>query len=252
MSIKILESGGNNMKTTIKIGIKIILIVCVVLLNCQYIKGTEIAVEEKVVYLTFDDGPTTGVTEKILDVLKEQDVKATFFVVGKEIIQREDVLKRIYEEGHTIGLHTYSHNLKKIYQSPELFIEEMEKTANKVNEVLDTDLEFKIIRFPGGSAGRLTEDFLDKLHEKSYRIYDWNVNLEDGVNPGLSSAQLVENAKKCSRNTTRRIILAHCNMNNQTTPKALPGIITYYKNQGYTFKAIENDTQEFYYRIRKK
>ena len=113
-----------------------------------------------------------------------------------------------------------------------------------------SDLEIKIIRFPGGSAGRMTEEFLQKLHDKEYRIYDWNVNLEDGVNPGLSSTQLAENAKKCSRDTTRRIILAHCNMSNKSTPRALPSIISYYEKLGYTFKPIDNDTQEFYYSIR--
>ncbi|MGL5676695.1 MAG: polysaccharide deacetylase family protein [Cellulosilyticaceae bacterium] len=239
------------MKTKMKIWVGLLSLCCVLLSSLQFVYGEEV-VEEKVVYLTFDDGPTKGVTEAILDVLKEQDVKATFFVVGKEIIQRENVLKRIYEEGHAIGLHTYSHNLKKIYASPETFIEEMQQTEEKINEVLDTQQVFRVIRFPGGSAGRLTEDMLAKLHDKAYRIYDWNVNLEDGVNPGLSSTQLVENAKKCSRNTTRRIILAHCNTNNKSTPKALPGIIEYYKSQGYVFKAIEDDTQEFYYRIRKK
>lgn len=208
--------------------------------------------EEKVVYLTFDDGPTGKVTEKILDILKEHDVKATFFVVGKEIIQREEVLKRIHEEGHSIGLHTYSHNLKSIYASDENFLAEMEKTTDKIHEVLGEDVNPKIIRFPGGSSGRLSEGLLNKLHDEEYKIYDWNVSLEDGVNPNLSPSQMVQNAKKCSRNTTKRIILAHCNSNNKNTYNALPEIINYYKSQGYVFKAINEQTQEFYYRIKTK
>ncbi|MEF9958610.1 MAG: polysaccharide deacetylase family protein [Niameybacter sp.] len=208
--------------------------------------------EEKVVYLTFDDGPTGKVTEKILDVLKAHDIKATFFVVGKEIIQRESVLKRIYEEGHSIGLHTYSHNLKSIYASDENFLAEMEKATDKIHEVLGTTINPKIIRFPGGSSGRLSEDLLNKLHEEGYKIYDWNVSLEDGVNPNLTPNQMVQNAKKCSRNTTRRIILAHCNSSNKNTYNALPEIINYYKSQGYVFKPIDEKTQEFYYRIKTK
>lgn len=208
--------------------------------------------QEKIVYLTFDDGPTGKVTEKILDTLKEHDVKATFFVVGKEIIQREEVLKRIHEEGHSIGLHTYSHNLRSIYASDENFIDEMAKTSQKINEVLGEEVNSKIIRFPGGSAGRLHEKLLAKLHEENYKIYDWNVSLEDGVNPNLSPSQMVQNAKKCSRDTTKRIILAHCNSNNRNTYSALPGIIEYYKSQGYVFKAIDQNTEEFYYRIRAK
>lgn len=216
-------------------------------------QGTPDAQEtpQKVMYLTFDDGPTPGVTEDLLDALKAKDVKATFFVVGKEIIDREAVLKRIYEEGHTIGLHTYTHQYKKIYQSPEVFIEEMEQVEAKINEVLGTDQDIKIIRFPGGSGGRLTQDFLDKLHAKGYLIYDWNVNLEDGVNPQLSPSAILENAKKCTRDTTARILLAHCTIANQTTAKALPSIIDYYKNEGYVFRQIDETTPQFYYPVKK-
>ena len=208
--------------------------------------------EEKVVYLTFDDGPTTGVTEEILDVLNKENVKATFFVVGKEIIQREKVLQRIYEEGHTIGLHTYSHNFKKIYASETAFLTEMQQVEDKINEVIGKNLDLKAIRFPGGSSGRLTQNLLVQLHEAGYKIYDWNVNLEDGVNPQLQPWQLLENAKKCSRKTNRKIILAHCNINNKSTPRALADIIQYYRSEGYVFKAINDQTEEFYYRIKEK
>ncbi|MGL6173680.1 MAG: polysaccharide deacetylase family protein [Cellulosilyticaceae bacterium] len=209
-------------------------------------------INEKSVYLTFDDGPTGQVTERILDVLKQEGVPATFFVVGKEIIQREKVLQRIYEEGHGIGLHTYSHNLKKIYASPECFIAEMDQTEAKINEVLGQNLDLKVIRFPGGSSGRLNESFLNKLHESNYRIFDWHVSIEDGVDPNLSASKLYENAKKHKKDATSVIILAHCNSNNKTTCTALPDIIKYYKEQGYTFKVISNDTPEYYYKIKNK
>ncbi|MEG0325306.1 MAG: polysaccharide deacetylase family protein [Cellulosilyticaceae bacterium] len=206
---------------------------------------------EKIVYLTFDDGPTGAVTEQILDVLKQQQVKATFFVVGKEITQREKVLQRIYEEGHGIGLHTYSHNLKKIYSSPEYFMEEMKQTEEKINKVLGQNLDLKVIRFPGGSAGRLNEEFLLKLHQNNYKIFDWNVSIEDGVNPDLATSRIVENAKKHQKDAHVIIVLAHCNSNNKTTYLALPDIIKYYKEQGFTFKSIDNNTPEYYYKIKK-
>lgn len=207
--------------------------------------------EVKEIYLTFDDGPTGEVTEKILDVLKEQRVPATFFVVGKEISQREEVLKRIYEEGHGIGLHTYSHNFKKIYASPCAFIEEMDQTAQKINEVLGTNLDLKVIRFPGGSSGRLNQEFLNQLHEKNYKVFDWTVSIEDGVNPNLSVQKIYQNAIKHKKDAQRVILLAHCNSNNKTTYMALPEIIKYYKEQGYIFKSIDNNTQEYYYKIKK-
>lgn len=207
---------------------------------------------EKVAYLTFDDGPTGEVTEKILDILKMEDVKATFFIVGKEVVQREEVLKRIYEEGHGIGLHTYSHNFKKVYTSPECFVEEMQKTEDKINEVIGEKLDIKVIRFPGGSSGRLDEAYLNLLHQNDYRIFDWHVSIEDGVNPNLSASKLFENAKKHKKDADSVIILAHCNSNNKTTCTALPDIIKYYKDQGYKFDVINNNTPEYHYKIKNK
>jgi len=207
--------------------------------------------DDKVVYLTFDDGPTPRVTEAILDVLKSHDVKATFFIVGKEIKGRETILQRIYDEGHGIGLHTYSHNFKIIYKNPESFIMEMEKTENTINEALGTQLDIPIIRFPGGSAGRLNKNFYSLLSEKGYLIFDWNVDLQDGVKGNLSPCEFLTNAKKCSDKSIRRIILAHCNSNNKNTCDALDGIITYYKAQGYTFKAIDSNTKPYFYKFKK-
>lgn len=215
-------------------------------------EGAEAGAEaEKIVYLTFDDGPTPGVTEKILDVLKQYDVKGTFFVVGKEIPKREEILKRMHNEGHGIGLHTYSHNYKRVYSSYDIFIEEMDQTQAKINEVLGEQLQIKAIRFPGGSAGRLNQKFFDCITQKGYKIFDWNVNLEDGVNPGLAPSELVKNAKKCKAGCATRIILAHCNSTNKSTYQALPGIIEYYQKEGYIFKAIDNETPQYYYRFKK-
>lgn len=207
--------------------------------------------DEKVVYLTFDDGPTPKVTEQILDVLKVNDVKATFFIVGKEIKGREAILKRIYEEGHGIGLHTYSHNFKIIYKNPESFIMEMEKVKATINESLGTDLDIKAIRFPGGSAGRLNAKFYNALCAKGYCIFDWNVDLQDGIKGTLPPSTFVKNAKKCQDGSVRRIILAHCNGNNKNTALALNDIITYYKQEGYIFKAIDHSTTPYFYRFKK-
>ncbi len=207
--------------------------------------------EEKVVYLTFDDGPTQKITDQIMDVLKKENVKATFFIVGKEIKGREDVLKRIYNEGHAIGLHTYSHNFKLIYQNPDAFINEMEKASSSINEVLGTNIDFKVIRFPGGSAGRLNPKFYERLNTMGYKIFDWNIDLQDGIKGSLSPETFIANSKKCPTNSTRRIILAHCNSNNINTVKALSGIINYYKEEGYCFKVIDNNTTPLFFRFKK-
>ena len=203
----------------------------------------------KFAYLTFDDGPTYVITNALLDVLKKQNVKATFFVVGKEIEGKELILKRIYEEGHGIGLHTYSHNFNKIYRSTEAFIDEMTKTSNKIEEV--TGSAPKIIRFPGGSSKRLNAFTLEELHKNNYKVYDWNVNVCDGINPNLSISELIKNAQIIKGNKDVAIILMHCNFNNKNTVKALPGVIKYYLDLGYEFKAITEDTPEYYYRFKK-
>ena len=202
----------------------------------------------KYVYLTFDDGPTYVVTDAILDVLKNEKVKATFFIVGKEIIGKESILKRIYTEGHSIGLHTYSHNFKKIYRSCDEFINEMEETSNKIKEI--TGYSPNIIRFPGGSSKRLNSITLEKLHNKNFKIYDWNVVTHDGINPNLSTSQLIKGAKIIRGNENTAIILMHCNSNNKNTVKSLPNIIKYYHEQGYEFKSITKDTPEYYYKFK--
>ncbi|MBZ9685325.1 polysaccharide deacetylase [Clostridium estertheticum] len=202
----------------------------------------------KYVYLTFDDGPTHVVTAALLDILKKQNVKATFFVVGKEIEGKESILKRIYDEGHSIGLHTYSHNFKKIYRSTEDFIDEMTRTSKKIEQVVG--FAPKIIRFPGGSSKRLNTFFLDSLHKNNFKVYDWNVNIYDGINPNLMPSQLTRNSKINKGNKNVAIVLMHCNFNNKNTVKALPDIIEYYKDSGYIFKVITEDTPEYYYRFK--
>lgn len=202
----------------------------------------------KIAYLTFDDGPTYVVTAALLDVLKKENVKATFFVVGKEIEGKESILKKIYLEGHSIGLHTYSHNFKKIYKSTDNLISEMTKTSNKIQEVIG--ISPKIIRFPGGSSKHLNALSLETLHKNSFKVYDWNVNIYDGINPNLSVSQLIENSKIIKGNKNSAIILMHCNFNNKNTVKALPKIIKHYKESGYKFETITEFTPEYYYKIR--
>lgn len=208
----------------------------------------EFSNEKKVVYLTFDDGPTV-ITGKLLDTLKKYNAKATFFVVGKEIEEREDLLKRIHTEGHSIGLHTFSHNFKKIYRDEDAFLQEMLDTQKKIKEV--TGISTNLIRFPGGSSKHLNSEMLEKLHKNNLKVYDWNVCIDDGINPHSPVSQLVKKSKKCNPEDDKVIILMHCNSNNINTIKALPQIIKYYRSNGYEIKPITNRTPEYYYRIEK-
>ncbi|MGN0144917.1 MAG: polysaccharide deacetylase family protein, partial [Clostridium sp.] len=104
------------------------------------------ALNNKTIYLTFDDGPSYKVTNKVLDVLKENEVNATFFLIGNQIKGKEDVVKRIYNEGNGIGLHTYTHKINKIYSSDDAFMKEMIECRNEINRVIG--ISPNIIRFP--------------------------------------------------------------------------------------------------------
>lgn len=109
----------------------------------EHIKSTFINENKKIIYLTFDDGPSSIVTNNILNILKDQKVKATFFVIGNRIKGSETIIRKIYEEGHSIGLHTYSHKYKQIYASEDAFISEMMKTSVEIHKVIGT-LQFQM------------------------------------------------------------------------------------------------------------
>jgi peptidoglycan/xylan/chitin deacetylase (PgdA/CDA1 family) len=204
--------------------------------------------EKKEIYLTFDDGPTTILTPKVLDILKENKVKATFFVVGKLIDERKDILKRMYQEGHGIGLHTFSHNFAKVYSCNKNFIDEMKQTSDEVYKYLK--IRPSAIRFPGGSCKRLNKEFLSQLHKSKFKVYDWNIGIDDGINTHIPPDTLYRKAMTNKFHFHTIFLLMHCNENNINTCCALPRIIKYYKEKGYKFKIITNKTPEYYYRFK--
>jgi peptidoglycan/xylan/chitin deacetylase (PgdA/CDA1 family) len=200
--------------------------------------------KKKIIYLTFDDGPSYKVTNNVLDILKENKVKATFFLIGNQIKDREVVVKRINNEGNSIGLHSYTHNYKKIYSNEDNFIQEMIDCRNEINRVVG--ISPNIIRFPGGSYKRLSKNFLNRLHDKKFKVYDWNLDNSDGLKPKASPDELYAKAIEGSGKKERIILLLHCNDTHQNTCKALPQIISYYKSKGYEFRTITEETKELY------
>ena len=208
-------------------------------------RATLSSINKKVIYLTFDDGPSSIVTNEILNVLKQHNVKATFFVVGSMIDGRETTLRRMFNEGHSIGLHTYSHKHSQIYASEDEFIKEMKKTSEKIEKVIG--IKPNIIRFPYGSNPYLNNAFLKKLHAHNFKIYDWNVSISDGVRPNTSPELFTKEAIARGNGIPYVVFLMHCNNTNVNTYKALPQIIQHYKKLGYEFRAITNNTPEFYW-----
>jgi peptidoglycan/xylan/chitin deacetylase (PgdA/CDA1 family) len=240
-------------KKFFKIFLPIYLMLCYTLSNYTYtVKASDSSTInniQKVIYLTFDDGPSKVITNRTLDILKQENVKATFFVVGCKIQGREEVIKRIYNEGHTIGLHTYSHIYKKIYASDANFIEELDKTSMEIKKVIG--IEPRLIRFPSGSKKHLSSNLLEKLHEKNYKIYDWNLTLSDGIDYHTPANKLFNEATSKCINPNKIFLLMHCDEVNETTCEVLGKIIQYYKDKGYVFKTITSETPEYHFRVSK-
>ena len=194
------------------------------------------------IYLTFDDGPSEDTTGYILDVLKEEGVKATFFVTcnGPDYL-----IKRMYDEGHTVALHTASHNYSYVYSSVDNYFNDLEKVRNRVKNI--TGYDSKIIRFPGGSSNTISRSYqygimsqlTNMVIEKGYRYYDWNVD-DDDAGHAYSSSQVYNNVVNHLSYNRANMVLMH-DIKYQTKD-AIRDIIRYGKNNGYTFKKIENDT----------
>ena len=196
--------------------------------------------DEKQVYLTFDDGPSKDITPQILDILKDNDVKATFFVLGSRVELYPDMLKREYNEGHYIANHGYSHKYSQIYQSRDTVFEEYRITEETIKKALDNpDYNTYLFRFPGGSSGghyeRVKSEARDMFREYGIAFTNWNCLTGDAENKTTKEACIQEMLNtKGEQNSI--VLLMHDANDKQHTVDALPDIIQYYKNEGYTFK----------------
>ena len=195
----------------------------------------------KVAYLTFDDGPSKKVTNQVLDILDEYDIKATFFILGKMVKVNPDVLKRTYEEGHSIGHHSYSHNYKYIYKDTKNFLEEVKSTEKALKEVLGEEFETKLLRMPGGSFEKHKQKFLKMFTDMGYKNYNWNALNGDAEGIGLSKEKLVYRAKSTTKGKKEVIILMHDTDAKQTTADGLREIIDYLIEEGYEFRALSQE-----------
>lgn len=199
--------------------------------------------DSKVVYLTFDDGPSKF-TPEVLNILDKYNSKATFFVTGMNSSYRK-YIKEAHDKGHTIGLHTYSHNYSKVYSSTDAYFEDLDKVGNMVKEYIG--FFPKYIRFPGGSSNAISKKYspgiMTKLTkmvpQKGYKFYDWNAENGDG----FSNISKTEMLKRATSSTANQImILMHDANGKQTTVDILPQVIEHYQDRGYVFKAIDDSS----------
>ena len=198
--------------------------------------------EEKACYLTFDDGPTE-LTNQILDILKQYNVKATFFVLGRMIEANPGIARRVYDEGHLLANHSYSHNYKELYATPESFMGEIERTTELIKNVTGEE-PFKLIRFPGGghNAGDHAEQkqqYKLLLREKGYYFSDWNALNGDAEASGTRTPDQLLSRIRETATQPNIVVLMHDAKAKKTTPEALPSIIEYLKSQGYGFYRLD-------------
>ncbi|MCM1113082.1 MAG: N-acetylmuramoyl-L-alanine amidase [Muribaculum sp.] len=172
--------------------------------------GIDLYFFPKTMYLTFDDGPSEENTAAVLDILKEHNIKATFFLVGENVEKHPEMAKRIADEGHTIGIHCYNHAYDRLYESVDSYVEDFEKAWNVVYET--TGVEAKLFRFPGGSINaynkKVYKDIIEEMTDRGYIYFDWNASLEDATKHNEPEL-LVRNAKESTLGRRRIVMLAH-------------------------------------------
>lgn len=194
------------------------------------------------IYLTFDDGPSY-LTKEILDILDEEDIKATFFVTsGGEYV------RRAYNNGHTIALHTSSHKYSYVYSSEENYFNDLNTVSDSVYNSIG--IRCKFIRFPGGSSNTISRNYnkgimsrlVNAVINNGYVYFDWNVDSNDAGGDGNNSNKIYNNVINGLSHNKTNIVLMHDSASHRGTVNALRDIIRYGKDNGYSFKAITNDT----------
>lgn len=200
--------------------------------------------ESGVIYLTFDDGPSER-TPEVLKVLREENVKATFFVIGRSSEQEKQWMRDIVNEGHTIAMHTYSHNYNKVYASVEDYLADMYKVFTLIKEA--TGVTPTVFRFPGGSINgynyEISQDVISEMMRRGFVPYDWNISSGDASSGGLTpSDRIINNVINGAGGISRGVVLMHDAAPKTTTVAALPTMIRMLREMGFRFDCLHPET----------
>ncbi|MEI3429819.1 MAG: polysaccharide deacetylase family protein [Clostridia bacterium] len=198
-----------------------------------------------VIYLTFDDGPS-DITPEVLDILQENEIKATFFIVDYSEEDKSKI-QRIIDEGHTLGLHGLSHDYAKIYSSVDAITENFIGLQKKI--LNDFDYNAIYIRFPGGASNTISKKYCDgvmtaatsKVEQEGFTYYDWNVDVND-AGSARTANKVYDNFVAGIVPQRENVVLMHDGYGHQPTADALQKIIDYAKENGYVFSEITEDT----------
>ncbi len=196
--------------------------------------------DEKVAYLTFDDGPSPSITPKILDILEKENIKATFFVIGKKVEEYPEIVNRAYKEGHYIANHGYSHNNSVLYKNADSFINEIKKTDLTIGNAIGvSNYCSHVFRFPNGFMSNIYKDkknkYVNLLSDIEYTYIDWNALNKDSEQK-YTKEQLLNNLISSSKNKNTLVILMHDTNDVNDSSVVLKDSIDYLKSQGYEFK----------------
>ncbi len=191
-------------------------------------------------FLTFDDGPSTN-TKDILDLLLQRNIKATFFVLGTQVERMPETVKRIYEEGHYIANHGYSHVYSSIYSSPEAVLDEFNKCNQLVaNAIQVPEYNSHLFRFPGGYYGgkyaEIKKQANEILKQNNIAHVDWNALTGDSEKQNPTKEYLMNNLQKTTQGKNSIVILMHDSQAKKVTVETLPEVIDYLQQQGYEFE----------------
>lgn len=197
---------------------------------------------DKTIFLTFDDGPSDRTLE-ILDILREKGVKATFFVTGNCPAKGKSIMKKIVDEGHTIGVHTYTHDFKKIYASVGAFLDDFYKIYSLIYDA--TGVKPTIFRFPGGSKNGFNKgnyrELIAEMTRRGFDYFDWNLSAGDAVSrTPTPTSRCISNVLNASKNCRHGVVLMHDARPKTTTVEALPAIIDGLRSQGFSFDRLSN------------
>ncbi len=195
--------------------------------------------DRKIAFLTFDDGPSHNVTPLVLETLQKYNVYATFFVLGNMCEKNGHVLKQVKEQGHSIGIHSYTHELNKFLKSRDSFINEIKMTENAIKENLGEDFTTRLFRFPGGSFETYKRKYLNDLHDLGYVSVDWNALTSDSEYVNPKPEMLMERLKATIVNKDRIIILMHDSDTKEVSAEILPEIIEFLQSEGYEFATLK-------------
>lgn len=196
--------------------------------------------EIKRVFLTFDDGPSQTVTPVILEALKKENIKATFFLLGSRVELNPDIVKKEYEEGHYLASHGYSHVYSQIYASPQSVLEEYNKCIGSIKNAIGVqEYEPHLFRFPGGYIGgkyaNVKQEASLILEQNGILHVDWNALTSDAAG-AKTTQQFIEELEKTVPQHNSVIVLMHDAGNKVATAEALPTIIQYFRERGYEFE----------------